>query len=135
MRKIKMFHGTTDTRIHKILLEGLKCKAEKDSNIWENGRQVKAVCLTRSKRLARLYANRKCNIQQTGCPLIITLDVPQNRLLECKETLDEEIILKKDIYCTLSDLPRNYIRHISATKVMDNWNIINEAKRIQNGKY
>ena len=133
MKKTKIFHGTTDARIHNILLEGLKCKAESSSKIHtSDGEETKAVCLTTSRRYAKLYANRKCN-STSGKPLILTLDIPEYILLNCEETLGGIPMKSSEIYCTLSDLPRDYIRHISATRTMDNENIIKEAMRL-NGK-
>jgi len=134
MRKIKMFHGTADTRIHRILLEGLKCKAEQGSRIFENGQKRKAICLTKSKKLAQLYANRKCNSLGKGHPVIITLTVPENQLLECTETLGGEVTIDKAMYCSLTNLPRDYIKHIDTTRFMNNWDILGGARRFKNGK-
>lgn len=86
---MKLYHGTSWKNLLSILCTGsLLPRAGRLSNVWEDGKKTKGVCLTQNYKMACAWASRKCiNTNQT--PVIIALERDNSKLFDAYENRED----------------------------------------------
>jgi hypothetical protein len=82
---MKLYHGTSWKNLVSILCTGsLRPKAGRLSNVWEDGKKTKGVCLTSDYKMACAWASRKC-LKTNQTPVVIVVNRDNSKLFTAYE--------------------------------------------------